>query len=127
SQTTIVALRRLFATHGLPDTVVSDNATGFTSYEFENFLSMNGIAHILTPPYHPASNGQVERYVQSFKSSLEKMGEEEGTMSEKLNRFLIEQHACPSAVTGKSPSEMLMGRQIKTRLDLVRPFLMRGK
>src|SRR5690606_9796995 len=107
--------------HGIPDTIVSDNGTGFTSLEFRTFLSRNGIAHILTPPYHPSSNGQAERYVQSLKSSIGKMLSEEGTIYEKLCRFLMEQHACPSSVTGKSPSELLFGRTIKTRLDLIRP------
>src|SRR5690606_23978755 len=106
SLVTIGVLRKIFATHGLPDTVVSDNATGFTSGEFSSSLAETGIAQIFTPPSHPASNGQVERYVQSFKSCIKKMEEEEGTFSEKLARLLIEQHACPSSVTRKSPAEL---------------------
>ena len=39
SAATIVKLREIFATHGLPETIVSDNGPNFTSAEFENFLS----------------------------------------------------------------------------------------
>ena len=67
---TMEATRRTFSYTGLPLRVVTDNGPQFTSYEFKNFMSVNGIKHQLTPPYHPASNGQVERMVQEFKKSL---------------------------------------------------------
>ena len=54
---TIEKLRVTFATRGIPVTVVTDNGTNFTSREFENFMKSNGIAHVKTAPYHPASNG----------------------------------------------------------------------
>ena len=59
SSMTIELLRKSFATMGLPEVLVSDNATAFTSSEFTEFLKRNGIHHVRTPPYHPASNGLV--------------------------------------------------------------------
>ena len=52
SSATIEKLRQTFATHGLPETVVSDNGSCFTSEEFERFMKMNGIKHIKSAPYH---------------------------------------------------------------------------
>ena len=72
SRATIHRLREMFAHHGLPDTLGSDNGTNFTSEEFEDFLRSNGIVHIKTAPYHPASNGLAERAVQSVKKGLAK-------------------------------------------------------
>ena len=43
AQPTIRELRKMFATHGLPDMIVSDNATCFTSAKFAEFISKNGI------------------------------------------------------------------------------------
>ena len=53
--TTIGKLRTMFATHGLPRTVVSDNRSMFTSSDFEQLMLRNGICHIRTAPYrqHP--------------------------------------------------------------------------
>ncbi|XP_032091769.1 uncharacterized protein K02A2.6-like, partial [Thamnophis elegans] len=70
SDSTVRALRRLFATHGLPDTVVSDNGPQFTATTFQTFLAELGIRHALVAPYHPASNGRAERAVRSAKEAL---------------------------------------------------------
>ncbi|XP_049267997.1 uncharacterized protein K02A2.6-like [Rhipicephalus sanguineus] len=72
AEATIPCLRVMFATHGLPDVVVSDNGPAFVSEEFKNFLHRNGIKQVLTPPYHPASNGAAERAVECIKSKLKK-------------------------------------------------------
>ena len=70
---TISLLRKTFATLGLPEVIVSDNASNFTSEEFAEFLKRNGVRHIKTPPYHPASNGLAERAVQTFKEGMRKL------------------------------------------------------
>ncbi|KAL0148659.1 hypothetical protein M9458_055986, partial [Cirrhinus mrigala] len=70
SSAVINTLRLLFATHGLPDVIVSDNGTAFTSSEFQEFAERNGIRHVTTAPYHPSSNGQAERMVQTTKEAL---------------------------------------------------------
>lgn len=59
----ITVLRTLSATHGLPDVVVSNNGTAFSSGDFKDFLRRNGIRQVLVAPYHPSSNGQAERMV----------------------------------------------------------------
>ena len=53
-QRTIDVLQEIFATHGYPRLLVSDNGPQFTSEEFEYFLQSNNIAHHKSPPYHPA-------------------------------------------------------------------------
>ena len=58
SAAVIEELRPLFACFGLLETVVTDNGTCFVSTEF---VASNGIRHITSAPYHPASNGLAER------------------------------------------------------------------
>ena len=118
SAATIELLRRSFASLGLLEVVVSDNATAFTSAEFSNFLRRNGIKHILTPPYHPASNGLVERSVQTFKEGLKRL--KEGSLNTRLMRFLFKYRITPHSGTGVSPAELMYGRKLRSQLDLVK-------
>ena len=60
---TLDVLRQIFSSYGLPEQIVSDNGSQFTSEEFAEFTTKNGIKHIKTAPYHPSSNGAVERLV----------------------------------------------------------------
>ena len=67
---TIDALRQMFSMNGLPEHIVSDNGPQFISEAFAKFLSLNGIKHTRSAPYHPATNGLAERFVQSLKHNL---------------------------------------------------------
>ena len=84
---TIDLLTVIFSRHGLPDTVVSDNAPGFKSEEFISFLTSNGIHHTTPPPYSPASNGQAERAVETIKRLLKK--NTRGSMRIRLANVLL--------------------------------------
>ena len=121
SSATIELLRRSFATLGLPETVVSDNGTNFTSDEFARFLKKNGIRHIRTPPYHLASNGLAERAVQTFKEGMRKL--KDGTLETKLSRFLFKYRLTPHSSTGTAPSELMFGRCLRSQLDNLHPGL----
>ena len=120
SSETINKLRHLFATHGLPSVMVSDNATSFTSEEFGEFLHLNGIKLITSAPYHPVTNGLAEKAVQSFKEAMKKMS---GLLPTRISRYLFASRNTPHTTTGIAPSELLMGRKLHTHLDLLRPDL----
>ena len=113
--TTIAALRRIFGQHGLPDTIVSDNGTQFSSAQFKDFCIRAGIQHIHSPPYHPQSNGQAERFVDTFKRALLK-SRGEGNTEEILQEFLLAYRTTPSPTVpeGRTPAEALMGRKLRT-------------
>ena len=117
----IEVLRTVFASHGLPETVVTDNGTGFVSQEFRHFLRTNGVKHTTSAPYYPVSNGLAERAVQIVKKGLKK--ETSGTMATRLARILCSYRITPQTTTGVSPAELLLGRRPRTRLDLLKPHL----
>ena len=121
SLATINMLRSLFATHGIPDRIVSDNGPQFCSEEFQKFCKMNGINHTRSPPYHPPTNGEAERLVQTFKRNLKCSQAQEGTVQMHLDRFLLSYRTTVHPTTGQTPSFLLMGRRVKTRLDLLKP------
>ena len=86
TEATIEVLRTVFATHGVPEHLVSDNGSGFTSQLFTEYLTSYGIKHSRTSPYHPSSNGLAERAVQTVKQGLAKG---EGTIQERLNHVFF--------------------------------------
>ncbi len=127
SQNTTEALQALFARYGLPEQIVSDNGAQFTSQEFSDFVQANGIKHIRSAPYHPSTNDQAERFVQTFKRAM-KAGEREGrSLKTRLAQFLLSYRSTPHATTNVSPSKLFLQRKIRTRFDLLKPSTARGK
>lgn len=121
SSATIEHLRSIFSVHGLPELIVSDNGSVFTSAEFQDFMVGNGIRHIRTAPYHPASNGQAERAVKIVKDALKKSTKD--SLQTQLSRFLFRYRLTPHSTTGVAPAELLFGRRPRSHLDLVKPTL----
>ena len=93
---TIEELRKHFTAHGLPEQLVSDNGPQFIATEFRAFMRSNGIKHIRSASYHPAPNGLDERFVLSYRTT-------------------------PHTTTRETPAILLMGRNIRTRLDILKP------
>ncbi|KAL5517154.1 hypothetical protein EMCRGX_G002638 [Ephydatia muelleri] len=121
SELTIQALRGLFAVHGLPDQLVSDNGPQFVSKEFQRFMKENGVQHTRCAPYHPSSNGLAERFVQTLKNALRRTKDIGRTFQHRLAGFLLAYRTTPHATTNVAPCELLMNRKIRTRLDLLHP------
>lgn len=119
---TVAKIEELFARFGIPEILVSDNGTQFTSQMFADFCTNSGITHIRTPPYHPQSNGQAERFVDTFKRALSKTKGEEVTTSS-LQTFLRCYRTTPNTSLPQSmtPAQVMFGRQIRTTLDLMHP------
>lgn len=123
---TIDELRLIFASHGLPEELVSDNGPQFVSFEFAEFVRKNGIKHTLVPPYHPQSNGAAERAVRVVKEALLKQviqGTKGMSMKHRLANFLFRYRTTPHTTTGMTPAELMVKRQLRTRLSLVKPDL----
>ena len=66
----IKKLKRFFATHGIPNELLSDKGPPFYSAEFENFLRSSGTEDVTSSPGYPQSNGRVENAVKTAKSLI---------------------------------------------------------
>ena len=121
SYSTIKKLMQIFATHGLPKQLVSDNAPNFVSHEMREFLKANGIHQIFASPYHPSSNGLAERSVKLAKSLILKA--EPGDINTKLAKVLFQYRITPQTTTNLSPAELLMNRKLHNPLSLLKPSI----
>ena len=119
SKSTTAILEQEFAHFGYPHTLVTDNATTFMSQEFQAWCKQRGIVHLSGAPYHPATNGAAERLIQSFKQALRKSSL---PPKEALQEFLMQYRRIPFA-SGLSPSELLNGRRIRTKIDTLVPSI----
>ena len=112
SQAAIGALTSMIARFGIMDLIVSDNATAFTSFEFQQFCKRFAIRHITPAPYHPNTNGEVERLVQSCKNACD------GT-TDWLERWLFSYRTTQHATTKVPPAEIMLNYHPRTLLSII--------
>ena len=121
SQATVQALQEIFSRYGLPEIIVSDNCPQFVSGDFAIFCRRNGILHRTSAAYKPATNGQAERIVQILKVALRQASVTKQNVDTLLARYLMLCRNTPHCTTGESLAMLLMGRRLRTKLDLVFP------
>ena len=116
-------LDAIFADRGLPTVIVSDNGPQFTSDLFKEHMKNLGVKHVLTPPYHPASNGSAERAVGCLKQALYKMDAPAATpgLQAAITKFLEMYRSAPHTTTHISPHEMMKGHAPRTKFSLLKP------
>ena len=95
--------------NGFPVTIVSDNGPQFTSEVFKDKMDKWGVKHVLTPPYHPASNGLAEKAVGIIKNHLKKMNSPATPIElfTNLQAVLRVHRSSPQKSTGMSPFETI--------------------
>ena len=115
---TINVLRQMFSSFGLPEQLVTDQ---FVTEDFALFTRQNGIKHIHSAPYHPATNGLAERFMQSLKAALKASLRNGLSLQHRVWNFLLTYCTTPHTTTGVTPASLFMHRQLRTRLDLLWP------
>ena len=109
SPTIIQHLKSIFARHGVPESVVSDNGPQYSSNAFATFAEEYGFTHITSSPRYAQANGLAERTVQTVKSLLKKSSEP--------YLALLSYRSTPLE-HGFSPAELLMSRRLKTNVPV---------
>jgi hypothetical protein len=124
-KTTARAFNKFFHTHGFCDTLNNDNGPPFSFSDFATYCTKLGMKHVLSPPWHPPSNGIAERAVQTFKHFLKLRVEHkdmtQAQLEEKISEYLFTYRNTPSTVTGKTPSQLFLNCEPKTLLSNLRP------
>ena len=105
----IKKLKGIFSRFGIVEKIRTDGGPQFISQEFRQFCRQNEISHSVSDPYLAQGNGAAERSVQTAKRILK---------TDDPTTALMEYRSTPMQVTGYAPSQLLMGRIIKTNLPL---------
>ena len=66
----ILHTKSIFARHGIPEQVLSDNGPQYSSEAYTQFAQLYGFEHVTSSPYFPQSNGETERAVQTIKNLM---------------------------------------------------------
>ena len=104
-------MKSIFAQHGIPEVVVSDNGPQYSSELFRQFANEYGFLHTTSSPHYPQANWEAERAVKTIKSMLHR----------EANPYLalLAYRTTPTAV-GYTPSELLMSRKLRTTVPITR-------
>lgn len=116
SEKTIKCLETIFARHGLPEVLVSDNGPNLVSEKFEAFLKENGIKHRRVTTWWAQANGEVERQNRSILKRLQLAHAEGKDWRRELVRYMAVYRTTPHQTTGQTPAFLLMGRHPRTKL-----------
>jgi hypothetical protein len=107
STSVINALKNIFVNFGIPEIIKSDGGLQFNSLMFKNFSIDYDFVHIISDPYYPQGNACAERAVQTAKRLLKQ--------ADPL-LALMAYRTTPLDSTGYSPSQLLIGRNMRTKL-----------
>ena len=88
--------------------LVSDNRRTFISETFQKYVRNCGNEYKFTVPFHPATNGQGERFVQMIQRALRKLNDKLN-IREDVRKILTQYKSVPHRTTRKSPAELFMG------------------
>ncbi|RXN18923.1 Transposon Ty3-G Gag-Pol poly [Labeo rohita] len=107
----------MFARHGIPAEVMSDNGPQFSAEYFRKFAKEWGFSHTTSSPRYPQANGEAERTEKTVKDFLSKAADP--------YLALMEYRATP-LTNGYSPAELLMGRKLCTTIPVIPSVLNLG-
>jgi transposase InsO family protein len=94
--------------------ILSDNGAGYVSRAFRDYLRLVGIGHILAAPYHPQTNGKVERYQQSLKKEVNQLPYEIPSQLERAIADFVDYYnyrRYHKALGNVTPADVLNGKR----------------
>ena len=113
------ALLEIFSRNGVPMSLLSDQGTQFMGVLMRKLCEHLGIRQIRTTPYHPQSNGAVERMHGTLVPMLRKLVKKDIPWDEQLKFALYAIRATPNKSTGFAPFQIIHGRVFRSPLEVV--------
>ena len=116
AKSTIPKLEGIFARHGIPEILISDNGPPFSSSEIQEFMRETGPVHRRITPLWPQANAQAETFMKPLTKAIRSAVIDKRNWRKELNRFLLSYRATPHSTTQFSPAQLLFNRSINTKL-----------
>ncbi|XP_062849175.1 uncharacterized protein K02A2.6-like [Trichomycterus rosablanca] len=114
SDTVIQKLKSIFTRFGTPEELMTDNGPQFSADQFRRFAAEYNFQHVTSSPHFPQSNGAAERAVKTAKWILKQADP---------HLALLSYRSTPTEPTRESPAKLLMGREIRTTLPVLKERL----
>ena len=115
----IPKLDKIFAVHGIPKILKSDNGPPFNGEEYKRYLNTLGITPEFSTPVWLQGNSSVERFMQPLGKALKTAKIEGRPWKQELNRFLLQYRTTPHTTTGVPPAELLFNRTVQGKLPVL--------
>ncbi|XP_068225262.1 uncharacterized protein, partial [Palaemon carinicauda] len=118
SESVAEALVDMFSRVGVPEEILSDLGTQFTSDCMKEVARLLSMRQLTTTPYHPMCNGLVEKFNGTLKQMLKKLCQEKPNQWHRyINAVLFAYREVPQESTGFSPFEILYGRSLREKME----------
>jgi transposase InsO family protein len=110
-------LKTIFANHGIPRQIESDNRPSFQSKDFEELAEEEGFHHHCVTLRHARANGEAESFMKLLNKT-ERIAHFQGQNSTiTIQGMLTGFRSTPDPATGFTPYEAMMNRPVRTKLD----------
>ena len=112
----IPRLETIFAMFGQVSIVRTDNGPPFQGHKFKEFAEHMGFKHKKITPLHPKGNAIVESFMKPMAKAIKTANANGENYKNSLRTFLLNYRNTPHSTTQISPSEIMFGRKLKTKL-----------
>ena len=119
AETVVRALEQVFARHGMPSVLLTDQGRNFESHLVASMCQLFGIEKRRTTAYHPQTDGLCERFNGILKTLLRmRVNNDKDDWDEQLPHALLAYRVSKQSSTGATPFEMLYGRDPRLPLGV---------
>ena len=119
AKNTIPALERIFATHGIPEVLKTDNGPPFQGHAFQSFAKEKGFTQRKITPLWPEANGHVEGFMKNLGKVARTAHSQGKDWRRELYVILANYRATPHPSTGKSPYQLCTNRTVRIKLPTI--------
>ena len=113
------ALERSWGLLGIPDRVTHDNGPPYNSENWRRYAKEKGFELNPCTPEHPRANGIVERFMGVLVKTIHTAVATGKDVEIEVQKRLLNYRNTPHPSTGKTPSEMIMQRRVKTKIPSI--------